>query len=51
MSLTTGTAFPELYSPYCKREYANLEPEVTCPDRNDCETRSSERAEGRLYRG
>lgn len=29
-SLTTGTAFPELYSPYRKREYVNLEPEVTC---------------------
>ncbi len=30
-ALRTGTAFPELFSPYSKREYANLEPEVTCP--------------------
>ncbi len=29
-SLLTGTAFPELFSPYRKREYVNLEPEVTC---------------------
>ncbi|NLT17351.1 MAG: spore coat associated protein CotJA [Clostridiales bacterium] len=27
MSLCRGTAFPELYSPYSKREYVNLEPE------------------------
>jgi len=25
--LCRGTAFPELYSPYSKREYVNLEPE------------------------
>ncbi|MEA5065478.1 MAG: spore coat associated protein CotJA [Christensenellaceae bacterium] len=31
-SLTTGTAFPELFSPYHKREYVNLEPEATCPE-------------------
>lgn len=36
MSLMTGTAFPELFSPYKKREYANLEPEVTCPDAAAC---------------
>jgi hypothetical protein len=29
-SLIAGTAFPELFSPYCKREYVNLEPEVKC---------------------
>ena len=29
-SLATGTAFPELYSPYRRIEYVNLEPEVTC---------------------
>lgn len=29
-SLLAGTVFPELFSPYCKREYVNLEPEVTC---------------------
>ena len=28
-SLFKGTAFPELFSPYSKREYINLEPE-TC---------------------
>ena len=27
-SLIKGTAFIELYSPYRKREFANLEPEV-----------------------
>ena len=30
-SLIAGTIFAELFSPYCKREYVNLEPEVTCP--------------------
>ena len=35
-SLTTGTAFPELYSPYSKREYVNLEPEATCPPQRPC---------------
>ena len=29
-SLIAGTVFPELFSPYRKREYVNLEPEVTC---------------------
>ena len=29
-SLLAGTIFPELYSPYRKMEYVNLEPEVTC---------------------
>lgn len=29
-SLIAGTIFAELFSPYCKREYVNLEPEVTC---------------------
>lgn len=45
-SLLTGTAFPELFSPYCKREYANLEPEVTCPAGGPCG-----RVEGRACRG
>lgn len=27
-SLAKGTAFPELFSPYSKREYGNLEPEI-----------------------
>lgn len=31
-SLAVGTAFPELFSPYCKREYVNLE----CPVRRKC---------------
>ncbi len=29
-SLLAGTIFPELYSPYRKMEYVNLEPEVKC---------------------
>ena len=29
-SLILGTVYPELYSPYRKREYVNLEPEVSC---------------------
>ncbi len=29
-SLMAGTIFAELFSPYCKREYVNLEPEITC---------------------
>ena len=29
-SLLAGTVFAELFSPYKKREYVNLEPEVTC---------------------
>ena len=29
-SLMSGTAFAELYSPYHKREYVNLEPEAAC---------------------
>ena len=38
-SLIAGTIFPELFSPYKKREYVNLEPEVTCgmrPARGGC---------------
>lgn len=50
-SLTTGTAFPELYSPYCKGEYVNLEPEVTCPARRGCECRPDCRPEGRPCHG
>jgi hypothetical protein len=42
-SLTTGTAFPELYSPYRKREYVNLEPEVTCPAHDPCGPRPERR--------
>lgn len=51
MSLTTGTAFPELYSPYSKREYANLEPEVTCPPHGCDEKKPCGRPEGRPCRG
>lgn len=29
-SLLSGTIFPELYSPYRKTEYVNLEPEIKC---------------------
>lgn len=47
MSLTTGTAFPELFSPYWKREYANLEPEVSCLARGSCDMRPGGRFEGR----
>jgi len=32
-SLIRGTAFPELFSPYHKREFANVEPEVCCMPR------------------
>ncbi len=50
-SLLTGTAFPELYSPYRKREYANLEPEVSCLGHNDHECKPCESAERRLLYG
>lgn len=50
-SLLTGTAFPELYSPYRKREYANLEPEVTCTGHKDRENGSCGCAEGRPHHG
>lgn len=32
-SLVRGTAFPELFSPYRKREFANIEQEVCCTPR------------------
>lgn len=37
-ALIKGTAFPDLVSPYRKREYVNMEPEVsaTCNGRGDC---------------
>jgi hypothetical protein len=47
MSLTTGTAFPELFSPYCKREFVNLEPEVSCLTHDHGECRPCGRPEGR----
>ncbi len=32
-SLIRGTAFPELFSPYRKRDFANIEQEVSCMPR------------------